>query len=143
MADDHKERVQPETLRLRNAAPSFTVNDLAASLKWYTTVLGCTVENEWKNDDGATFAASLAAGSVQFNVGQDDFAKGRDRAKGVGCRLYCETAQDIDELAARIQSAGGLLDSDPTDHPWGMRDFSLSDPDGFKITIWKPIPGAE
>ncbi len=134
------DRHQPETLRLRNAAPSFTVNDLAVSLKWYQDVLGCTVENEWKSDDGVTFAASLAAGNVQFNVGQDDFAQGRDRIKGVGFRLYCETAQDIDELAARVKAGGGTLDTEPTDQAWGMRDFSLTDPDGFKITIWKPLP---
>ena len=32
---------------------------------------------------------------------------------------------------------GGMLDQPPTDQPWGMRDFSLTDPDGFKITIAK------
>jgi len=30
---------------------------------------------------------------------------------------------------------GGTLDQPPTDQEWGMRDFSLTDPDGFKITI--------
>lgn len=138
---EHVDRTQPETLRLRTVAPSFTVNDLAATIDWYTRVLGFTVQNEWKNDDGVTFAASLQAGTAQFNFGQDDFAKGRDRNKGIGFRIYCETAQDVDEIAARAIAEGVTLDAEPTDQPWGMRDFTVTDPDGFKITIWKELPG--
>jgi uncharacterized glyoxalase superfamily protein PhnB len=70
-------------------------------------------------------------------LGQDDWKKGRDRAKGQGVRLYCETTQDVDALARQIRERGGKLDSEPADQPWGSRDFSLSDPDGFKITIGK------
>jgi uncharacterized glyoxalase superfamily protein PhnB len=41
----------------------------------------------------------------------------------------------VDSLAAAIKKRGGRLDSEPVDQPWGSRDFSLTDPDGFKITI--------
>ena len=138
---EHVERTQPETLRLRNAAPGFTVDDIGATLEWYTNVLGFVVANEWKNDDGDVFAATVRAGSVEFNFGQDDFKKGRDRAKGIGFRMYCETAQDLDALAERIKQSGVALDSEPADQPWGMRDFSLTDPDGYKLTIWRPLEG--
>ena len=46
-----------------------------------------------------------------------------------------ETKQSVDDLAKRIKARGGSLDQVPTDQPWGMRDISLTDPDGFKITI--------
>jgi uncharacterized glyoxalase superfamily protein PhnB len=68
-------------------------------------------------------------------IGQDDWQKGRDRKKGEGFRIYCTTTQDVDVLAAAIKKRGGRLDSEPVDQPWGSRDFSLTDPDGFKITI--------
>jgi uncharacterized glyoxalase superfamily protein PhnB len=70
-------------------------------------------------------------------VGQDDWKKGRDRVKGEGFRIYCGTTQDVDALARQIKARGGKLDSEPADQPWGGRDFSLSDPDGFKITIYR------
>ncbi|MCH7778516.1 MAG: VOC family protein, partial [Gemmatimonadetes bacterium] len=85
--------------------------------------------------EGQRVGAMISAGSVQFMLGQDDFAKGRDRQKGIGFRLYCVSEQDIDELAAGIKARGGTLDQEPTDQPWGARDLAVSDPDGFKITI--------
>ena len=124
-------------LALRSASPSFTVNDLDKSLSWYRDVLGFGVEETWKNDDGKIVGVSLKAGDVSFMIGQDDWQKGRDRRKGEGFRIYCETKKDVDDLAKRIETKGGRLDSGPTDQPWGVRDISLTDPDGFKITIAK------
>ena len=121
-------------LKLGEASPSFTVNDLDRSLAWYRDVLGFSVDERWERD-GKLMGVSLQAGDVTFMIGQDDWKKGRDRKKGEGFRLYCTTTQDVDALARRIQSRGGMLDQEPQDQPWGSRDFSLTDPDGFKITI--------
>src|ERR1043166_7538127 len=89
-------RKQPETLRLSSVSPSFTVNDLQRSIAWYRDVLGFKVEEEWKHD-GQVMGAQLKAGVVSIMLGQDDFAKGRDRKKGEGFRLYCSTRQDINQ----------------------------------------------
>ena len=129
-----QERKQPETLRLRDVTPALTVNDLQASVAWYRDVLGFTVAEEYQQD-GKVMGVRLIAGSATFLLGQDDFAKGRDRQKGAGFRLYCETAQDVDELAAAIKARGGKLSQEPTDQPWGARDFAVVDPDGFNISI--------
>ena len=127
-------RRQPETLRLRHVVPSITVDDLGASIRWYRDVLGFTLEEEWKDGD-VVLGAELKAGHVRVMLSQDDFAKGRDRVKGVGMRLHCETAQDVDSLAAEIEARGGVLAQRPKDQPWGGRDFTVIDPDGFTISI--------
>jgi uncharacterized glyoxalase superfamily protein PhnB len=129
-----QERKQPETLRLRDVTPALTVNDLQASVAWYRDVLGFTVAEEYQND-GKVMGVRLIAGSATFLLGQDDFAKGRDRQKGAGLRLYCETGQDVDQLAAAIKERGGKLSQEPADQPWGARDFAVVDPDGFNISI--------
>jgi len=129
-----KERKQPETLRLKSVMPSLTVNDIAASLAWYRDVLGCIVAQEYQRD-GKLAGVSLKAGAVEILLTQDDFAKGRDRKKGVGFRLYGVTSQDIDQLAEAIVSRGGVLAQPPQDQPWGSRDFAINDPDGFQISI--------
>jgi uncharacterized glyoxalase superfamily protein PhnB len=135
-----KDRKQPETLRLRAMMPGITASDLQASLAWYRDILGFTVAEEFKQDD-RVMGVRLMAGSVQIMLGQDDFAKGRDRQKGAGLRFYCTTAQDVDQLAAAIKERGGQLTHEPTDQPWGTRDFGVVDPDGFNISISTEMKG--
>ncbi len=111
-------RQQPESLRLRSAGPSFTVNDIQKSLAFYRDVLGFTLKERWE-EDGALHGVEMVAGSVTFWLGQDDWKKGRDRVKGQGFRMYCGTSQDIDAIAQRIRAAGGTLLEEPKDEPWG------------------------
>ncbi len=129
------QRQAPETTRFRSVAPSFTVTDLKRSIAFYGEVLGFYPGNLWE-DGGRLVGMEFKAGAVTFNISQDDFAKGRDRVKGVGHRLYCLTMQEVDVLATRIKSRGGRLDQEPHDTPWGTRAFSITDPDGFKLTIY-------
>ena len=127
-------RAVPESLRLRTITPGITVDDLDASLTWYRDIVGFTVKDLWEVE-GEVRGAELVAGDTALLIGQDDWAKGRDRTKGVGFRLYLTTAQDVDELAAGIKERGGSLESEPADMPWGGRAFSLVDPSGFNLTI--------
>lgn len=124
----------PETLRLRSVSAGLTVGDLRKSVAWYRDVLGFVVGEEWKRNDVVT-GYELLAGAARFFLGQDDWAKGRDRVKGVGIRLHLATAQGVDEIAANAKAKGARLDSEPETMPWGARAFSITDPDGFKLTI--------
>jgi uncharacterized glyoxalase superfamily protein PhnB len=130
-----KTKAGASSLEMSSASPSLTVNDLDKSLKWYRDVLGFEVEETWPDESGKVMGVSLRAGKVSFMIGQDDWKKGRDRRKGEGFRIFCLTTKNVDTLATRIKAKGGLLDQEPKDQPWGMRDFSVTDPDGFKITI--------
>jgi uncharacterized glyoxalase superfamily protein PhnB len=128
-----KRRV-PETLRFRSVSAGLTVGDLDKSLAWYRDVAGFHVGELWR-EEGEVRGAEVMAGAARFYLGQDDWAKGRDRKKGEGLRLHLTTAQNVDEIAAGIKKRGGKLDSEPADMPWGTRAFALTDPDGFKLTI--------
>jgi catechol 2,3-dioxygenase-like lactoylglutathione lyase family enzyme len=127
-------RRDPETLRLRGISPGLTVANLQKSVAWYRDVLGFFVGEEWKRD-GVVTGVELLAGTAAVFLGQDDWAKGRDRKKGEGFRLHFTTGQDVDKIAARAKAAGGVLESEPADMPWGTRAFAIVDPDGFKLTI--------
>ncbi len=129
-----KDRKEPETLRLREVSPSFTVNDVERSLRFYRDILGFVVVDRWMRD-GKLAGVEIAAGSVKLMLGQDDWKRGRNRQKGEGFRIYCVTIQNVDRLAQQVLARGGELSQGPTDQAWGMRDFAITDPDGFKITI--------
>lgn len=116
---------------------SLTVKDLQKSLSWYVDVLGFTVSQRHERE-GILRAISLRAGDVQLVIGLDDGARGFDRVKGEGFSLQITTDDDIDDVAARIKGAGGMLVTEPATMPWGARVFRVHDPDGFKLTISTP-----
>lgn len=129
-------RRQPESLRLRSYSPGLTVDDLERSIEFYTRGLGFVAGERWEQDGKLVFIM-LRAGSCDLGLGRDDWAKGRERKKGEGFRLWCRTTQDIDALAERARAAGARITEEPTDSPWG-RAFSLDDPDGFHWTFSRP-----
>lgn len=118
----------------RTISASLTVKDLRKSLDWYQDVVGFSVDRRHERE-GKLVAVSLKAGDVRVLIGQDDGARGWDRAKGEGFSLHITTDQNIDDLASRIKARGGSLLSEPVDMPWGARVFRVQDPDGFKIAI--------
>ena len=123
-----------ESLVGTSLSASFTVKDAEASMAWYRDVLGFTVTQ--KHDrEGKLRAVSMAAGAARILLSQDNGAKGPDRSKGDGMSLQITTVQDIDAIAQRIKTAGGSLEADPIDSPFGTRVFRLRDPDGFKLVI--------
>lgn len=132
-------RAQPETLRGRALSASLTVNDLEKSLAWYVGVVGFTLDQRHERD-GTLRAVSLKAGTVRLLLGQDDGAKGWERTKGEAFSLQITTRQDIDGIARRIKERGGVLETEPTDMPWGSRAFRIRDPDGFILGISSERP---
>ena len=113
--------------------PTFTVSDLKRSIAFYEG-LGFTVAEEMK-EQGELRGVMLEAGSARLGLSQDDFAKGRDRVKGVGMRLYLETDGDIRTIAEQAKTAGLKLETGPEPLPWGPMGFTVTDHDGFKLTI--------
>ena len=121
-------------LKALGIAPSITASDLKKSMHFYIDGLGFEI-TEKHEADGVIQFVMLKAGGASLGLGQDDFAKGRNRTKGVGQRLWISTKQDLTELANRVKAAGIMLDNDPKRLEWGPMGFALTDPDGFMITI--------
>jgi uncharacterized glyoxalase superfamily protein PhnB len=117
----------------KSIQPGFTVDDLGKSIAFYEA-LGFSIADRWE-ENGALIGVMLQAGELQIGMIQDDWKKGRDRQKGIGTRLNIETTQPIDEIAARVKAAGYTLDKEPFDTPWKTRQFELTDPTGFKLTV--------
>lgn len=132
-------RKAPETLRLTSFTPGFTVNDIEKSLAFYTEGLGFIVGERWTKGD-VLLGVMLKAGSSELGLTQDDWKKGKDRKKGVGFSIWCDTNQDVDVIAARVKAAGFSLTEEPTSNAeWGVRSFSVDDPDGFHISISRKL----
>jgi predicted enzyme related to lactoylglutathione lyase len=120
-------------LQVKTFAPALTVDNLQQSIRLFEG-LGFAVDERWE-EKGALLGVMMRAGDAQIGLNQDDWTKGRDRQKGIGMRILIGTTQDVDEIASRLRAAGVSLDTEPRDTPEG-RAFEVSDPTGFKVTIW-------
>ena len=129
---------QEHPFHARSLGLSLTVKDLQKSLQWYTEVVGFTVDRKIERD-GTLRGYALRSGDITISINQDDGAKGWDRVKGLGFSFRFTTDQSVDDIAARIRKHGGKLDLEPTDMSWGSRAIRLTDPDGFKLSISRPI----
>lgn len=94
---------QAMPLAVKSIVPGITVDDLARSIAFYEA-LGFSVGDRWEGN-GTLLGVMMQAGRQQIGLNQDDWKKGRDRKKGIGFRLHIETAQNVDEIAARANAA--------------------------------------
>lgn len=126
-------------LETSGATPGITVNDLATSMRFYVDGLGFTVGS--RHEEGGQLQwVMLKCGAGEFALGQDDFARGRNRAKGIATRFYITTTQDLHALTAQVKAVGGSVDHEPRPAPWGPLTVSFTDPDGFKLTVMNGAP---
>ncbi len=127
-------------LNAKSIMPGLTVDDIAKSIAFYEA-LGFSVADRWE-ENGKLIGVTLQAGKLQLGLNQDDWKKGRDRQKGIATRLTIETTQSIDEIATRAKAAGVKLDVEPFDTPYKTRQFELTDPSGFKLTVSSEFPSS-
>jgi len=53
--------------------------------------------------------------------------------------LACETAAEVDAIAAALEAAGETIKTPPFDAFWGQRYLTVADPDGYMIDIFAPL----
>ena len=130
---------QDTALKPKNITPTFTVDDIQRSIKFYEG-LGFIVDERWE-ENGVLLGVMMRAGDYMLGLSQDDWKKGRERQKGVGVRVHIGTTQNVDELAARAKAAGVSLDTEPYNTPWNSRAFDVTDPSGFKLSVSTEVVG--
>ena len=60
----------------------------------------------------------------------------KDDRKGAGQFLYL-SVDNVDEFYKELKSKGIKPSTEPSDRPWGNREFVLHDPDGYNLVIFK------
>jgi uncharacterized glyoxalase superfamily protein PhnB len=52
--------------------------------------------------------------------------------------FYIEAGDDISAESRRAEAAGAVVDP-LAERPWGQREFTVADPDGFWWAVWKSM----
>jgi predicted enzyme related to lactoylglutathione lyase len=117
---------------------SLQVRNLSASRAFYTEALGFTVDPRFDLPDFVLFDTnSIPFALRQANVNLDEAPR-----PGWGVALWIDCDR-VDELHARLETAGASIVTPPFDGPFG-RTFVFADPDGYQITAnqnpWDRFP---
>ena len=106
-------------------APVFYVEDLAASLRHYTEVLGFTEKFQYGG-----FYAALERGDAALHLSA---TKTPRRAIGGACAyFFCD---DVDAYYADVKAKGAKIETALETYEYGMKDFNLEDLDGNILTF--------
>jgi uncharacterized glyoxalase superfamily protein PhnB len=109
---------------LVGAATIFTVRDLAGSIAHYRDMLGFTVTFQYGDP---SFYACLCRDEVELHL-----RAGPRWTPGNGA--IAVFVDDVDALHRELVARGANVLQPPQDHAYGMRDFSVADPDGNQLT---------
>jgi catechol 2,3-dioxygenase-like lactoylglutathione lyase family enzyme len=120
--------------RLLSALPAFVTTDVRAAVAFYRDKLGFHVPQGFEAADG--FAI------VDLAPGQGIHLKRGPAAGAAARRMGAYVRMGFDELARceRLFSHRGVRIVSPLyDHPWGMRELVVEDPDGHQVRFGSDI----
>ncbi|HZQ68865.1 MAG TPA: VOC family protein [Terriglobales bacterium] len=125
-------------MKYQKLTPNLVVNDVAASLNFYHTVLGFDIGMTVPEQPPYVFG-SVTGGPVEifFNdrktVGED-YPPLVARPIGGTLTLFLEV-EGIEEVLGRVQSRGAKIVMPLKTQFYGMREFAFEDPEGWILTI--------
>ena len=115
--------------RYRDAFPILSVADMRRSLAFYRDLLGFEVQYAFPSEDEPGFASLSLPGGGKLGLGLNPEAKGGPFA---ATWLYTD---DVDQAVGELRDAGVEVKQEPVDQPWGERQATVVDPDGYDVHL--------
>jgi uncharacterized glyoxalase superfamily protein PhnB len=132
-------------VKFQGITPYLHYEDAAASLDWLARVFGFEEMARYVDDEGRVREAEMSLGDHQIWLSGRDPGYWEGKGRGPE-QLILIWVDDVDAQFARVKAAGVDV-KPPEDKPYGVRTFSVSDPEGyewgFMQSTGKPYEQAE
>ncbi len=117
---------------------TLTVDDLEASTRWYTHVLGFRLVFSMPGPNGAPLLSHLRWTKYADLLLVPQSPPSSKTDKGAGVRLsFLVTEGTVDELAGQMKARGYKIAEGPVTQPWNTREFTVHDLDGYTLTFFQ------
>ena len=116
-------------------SPTLAVRDMKATLDFYTGALGFTAGMTFPTLDNPEYADISKDGMVLMFVPSKNLGIANEAKLGTGVNLYLQIDGDIDPYHNELKKHGVNIVVDIRDEPYGIRDFTIQDPDGYLLTF--------
>jgi uncharacterized glyoxalase superfamily protein PhnB len=121
--------------------PTLRYDDPRAAITFLTRALGLVEQQVYTDDSGAVAHAELSFGDGVVMLGTR--AGGDDRFDTGRAVIYlvADGADAVDAHHDRAVAAGAEVVLEPTDQPYGSREFAVLDPEGNVWTVgsYRPV----
>jgi catechol 2,3-dioxygenase-like lactoylglutathione lyase family enzyme len=116
-------------MKMEAVIPQLRTTDLAASIRFYTTVLGFALDFEYED-----FYAGVRTGDQVIHLKRVDESDPSIAwvESGDHFHLYFGT-DDVEAAADTVRKAGATFVKDLHQTPWGTREFAIRDDQGHRL----------
>ncbi len=114
------------------ACPEIPVTDLPASLAYYRSALGFTID--WSDD--SLGLAGLSRGEARLFMANAGYRATLGSRGPAVLWLNLRGRGEVDALHAEWAGAGALVDFAPTAQPFKLYEFHARDPDGNRLRVF-------
>ena len=120
-------------------SPTLAVRDMIRAIAFYRDSLGFQLGITFPDVDNPEYADLSKDGMVLMFIPAKHIGIDPSQKLGIGVNLYMEIDGDIDDYYAELKGKGVKIAVDIKDEPFGIRDFIVEDPDGYRLTFNKRL----
>jgi uncharacterized glyoxalase superfamily protein PhnB len=133
------------TPKLGNLVPYLFYADIEAMIDWYTRVFGFVEKDRWRDAEGNVHNAEMCVGDTELwmdgkNTGRHTLTDPEGKPFSLWVGVYLDDPAAVDAMYDHIVSEGVEPNERPGDRPYGVRTFSVKDPEGYTWGFMCSIP---
>jgi uncharacterized glyoxalase superfamily protein PhnB len=118
-----------------NISPTLAVRDMKATIAFYKETLGFKMGLAFPDATSPEYVDLSKDGMVlMFIPAKNAGLRSREKL-GVGVNLYMQIDGDIDQYYKKLKRKDVKITADIKDEPFGIRDFTIEDINGYKLTF--------
>ncbi len=116
-------------------SPLLAVRDMKKTIDFYTKSLGFELKMAFPDANNPEYADVIKDGMVLMFVPAKNHGIDTKEKFGTGVYLYLQIDGDIDKYYNELKQKEVKIAVDIKDEPFGVRDFTVEDIDGYKLTF--------
>ncbi len=125
-------------------SPTLAVRDMKKTIEFYRDVLGFKLGLVFPDAGDlqtAEYADLSKDGMVVMFIPARNVAIGGEEKLGVGVNFYMEIDGKVDDYYTEVKAKGARIVAEIRDEPFGIRDFTTEDVDGYQLTFVNRLQG--
>ena len=116
-------------------SPNLAVRNMKQTIQFYRDSLGFKMGMAFPDADNPEYADLSKDGMVIMLIPAQNIGIGAKATLGIGVNLYMQIDGNIDEYYNEVKNKGAKVVVDVKDEPFGIRDFTVEDINGYKLTF--------